>query len=134
MAAQILTRIIGAGLLAATVFAAPAQARGGHHGSHRSHHHAHHSHHAHHVLHGARHAHHPRHVAAPSSHAGSAESGLLEHGHYSNQDGVSVHSPAHTVSGAAPDGASAKCSDGSYSFSLHRRGTCSHHGGVIRWL
>lgn len=29
---------------------------------------------------------------------------------------------------------SAICRDGTYSFSAHRRGTCSHHGGVARWL
>jgi hypothetical protein len=34
----------------------------------------------------------------------------------------------------APAGASALCRDGSYSFSAHRRGTCSHHGGVAQWL
>ncbi|HYT45260.1 MAG TPA: DUF3761 domain-containing protein, partial [Methylomirabilota bacterium] len=28
----------------------------------------------------------------------------------------------------------AKCSDGTYSFSQHRSGTCSHHGGVAQWL
>jgi len=31
-------------------------------------------------------------------------------------------------------GATAICRDGTYSFSAHRRGTCSHHGGVARWL
>jgi hypothetical protein len=34
----------------------------------------------------------------------------------------------------APRGATAKCRDGSYSFSEHHRGTCSHHGGVDTWL
>ncbi|WSY63845.1 DUF3761 domain-containing protein [Nocardia sp. NBC_00881] len=34
----------------------------------------------------------------------------------------------------APDGASAHCKDGTYSFSRHRAGTCSHHGGVACWL
>ena len=33
-----------------------------------------------------------------------------------------------------PPGATAQCADGTYSFSSHRRGTCSHHGGVLRWL
>ena len=33
-----------------------------------------------------------------------------------------------------PAGATAQCRDGSYSFSEHRRGTCSHHGGVATWL
>ena len=38
--------------------------------------------------------------------------------------------------GAAPPppGATAKCRDGTYSFSQHRSGTCSHHGGVAAWL
>ncbi|HTV85450.1 MAG TPA: DUF3761 domain-containing protein [Dyella sp.] len=59
---------------------------------------------------------------------------LVEQGNYVNRDGAIVHRPAHTVSGAAPAGASAQCRDGSYSFSLHHSGTCSHHGGVARWL
>jgi hypothetical protein len=33
-----------------------------------------------------------------------------------------------------PAGASALCRDGTYSYSAHRRGTCSHHGGVSVWL
>ena len=62
------------------------------------------------------------------------ESDLKEHGHYINKDGAVVHSPAHSVSGTAPNGASAQCRDGSYSFSQHRSGTCSHHGGVSKWI
>lgn len=65
---------------------------------------------------------------------GNPSTQLIEHGSYVNRDGIVVHRPAHTVSGAAPPGASAQCRDGSYSFSLHHRGTCSHHGGVARWL
>ncbi|WP_328388762.1 DUF3761 domain-containing protein [Streptomyces sp. NBC_00400] len=34
----------------------------------------------------------------------------------------------------APAGASAQCNDGTYSYSAHRRGTCSHHHGVAVWL
>lgn len=34
---------------------------------------------------------------------------------------------------AAPAGVTAKCRDGSYSYSQSRRGTCSHHGGVATW-
>jgi hypothetical protein len=45
-----------------------------------------------------------------------------------------VHSPSKTTSGKPPDGATAKCRDGSYSFSKHHSGTCSHHGGVDNWL
>ena len=33
-----------------------------------------------------------------------------------------------------PPGATAKCRDGTYSFSKHRSGTCSYHGGVAKWL
>ncbi|SFP63897.1 DUF3761 domain-containing protein [Frateuria terrea] len=59
---------------------------------------------------------------------------LIESGSYTNSAGVRIHSPAHTDTGTAPAGASAQCRDGSYSFSQSHRGTCSHHGGVARWL
>lgn len=62
------------------------------------------------------------------------ESQLIEHGSYTNKDGNTVHSPAHTKSDQVPEGATAKCSDKTYSFSQHRRGTCSRHGGVMAWL
>ena len=62
------------------------------------------------------------------------ESRLVEHGSYRNHDGVIVHSPAHSKTSTVPDGASAHCRDGTYSFSLHHSGTCSHHGGVASWL
>lgn len=52
--------------------------------------------------------------------------------YYKNSDGVMVHRPVQADS--PPEGATAQCRDGSYSFSLHRSGTCSHHGGVARWL
>src|SRR5260370_28217406 len=35
---------------------------------------------------------------------------------------------------SVPSGATARCQDGTYSFSKHRSGTCSHHGGVTTWL
>lgn len=34
---------------------------------------------------------------------------------------------------AGPNGATAKCRDGTMSFSAHRSGTCSRHGGVAQW-
>lgn len=34
----------------------------------------------------------------------------------------------------APVGATARCNDGTYSYSQHRRGTCSYHEGVQVWL
>jgi hypothetical protein len=70
----------------------------------------------------------------PSPTPNPNESQLVEHGHYVNKDGDVIHSPAHTVTGQAPPGATAHCRDGSYSFSAHRQGTCSHHGGVSTWV
>lgn len=52
---------------------------------------------------------------------------------YINSDGKKIPSPQMSPSGP-PNGATAQCNDGSYSFSRHRSGTCSHHGGVRRWL
>jgi hypothetical protein len=48
---------------------------------------------------------------------------------YINVDGDFIKSP-----GSDPSGASAKCRDGTYSYSANRRGTCSGHGGVAQWL
>ena len=53
--------------------------------------------------------------------------------YYVNSDGNTVRSPAYSNSGV-PAGATAQCWDGTYSFSQHRGGTCSYHGGVIQWL
>jgi hypothetical protein len=52
--------------------------------------------------------------------------------YYRNARGNCVHRPVH--SSVVPAGASAKCRDGTYSFSQSRRGTCSWHGGVAVWL
>lgn len=52
-------------------------------------------------------------------------------GTYTNVDGNEVPNPY--VAPSRPAGASAICRDGSYSFSQHRSGTCSHHGGVAEW-
>ena len=53
---------------------------------------------------------------------------------YINVDGEWVPSPTRTADGQPPPGASATCRDGTFSFSRHRQGTCSHHGGVAEWL
>jgi uncharacterized protein DUF3761/SH3 domain-containing protein len=53
---------------------------------------------------------------------------------YINSRGEWMPSPTWTADGRPPAGASARCRDGSYSFSRSRRGTCSHHGGVAMWL
>ena len=52
--------------------------------------------------------------------------------YYTNVDGYRVQSP--TYSKRKPTGATALCWDGTYSYSRNSRGTCSHHGGVKRWL
>ncbi len=55
-----------------------------------------------------------------------------DNGTYVNSKGETVKRPENCS--AAPQGATAQCRDGSYSFSQRRRGTCSHHGGVAQWL
>jgi hypothetical protein len=52
--------------------------------------------------------------------------------YYTNKDGIRVQSP--TYYNSQPVGATAQCTDGTYSFSLNHRGTCSHHGGVSKWI
>lgn len=52
--------------------------------------------------------------------------------YYTNVDGEKVQSP--TNYSTPPTGATALCKDGTYSFSKNRCGTCSHHGGVAKWL
>ncbi|HKR84631.1 MAG TPA: DUF3761 domain-containing protein [Terriglobales bacterium] len=54
------------------------------------------------------------------------------HSYYTNSSGHRVHTPVHALS--SPPRATARCRDGSYSFSEHHRGTCSRHGGVSSWL
>lgn len=51
---------------------------------------------------------------------------------YTNSVGNTVKSP--TYSDTVPAGATAKCKDGTYSFSKSRSGTCSRHGGVASFL
>jgi resuscitation-promoting factor RpfB len=54
---------------------------------------------------------------------------VCANGSYTNVDGITVCSPSNN-----PSGATARCVDGSYSYSLNHSGTCSHHGGVAEWL
>jgi hypothetical protein len=51
---------------------------------------------------------------------------------YVNVSGHCVHRPEQAS--RPPQGATARCRDGTYSFSEHHQGTCSHHGGVATWL
>lgn len=48
---------------------------------------------------------------------------------YINSQGNYVPSPSYDYN----SGATARCNDGTYSYSQSRRGTCSHHGGVAEW-
>jgi hypothetical protein len=55
-----------------------------------------------------------------------------DNGTYINSQGQKVKRPENCS--GPPSGATAQCRDGSYSFSRNHRGTCSHHGGVAKWL
>jgi hypothetical protein len=50
---------------------------------------------------------------------------------YTNSSGHRVR-PVH--SNQVPPSATARFRDGTYSFSEHHRGACSHRGGVALWL
>jgi uncharacterized protein DUF3761 len=51
---------------------------------------------------------------------------------YTNVDGNQIQRPV--AAAAQPAGATAKCKDGTWSFSQHHSGTCSGHGGVAQFL
>lgn len=72
--------------------------------------------------------------ATPTSNAKpeSGQANCTNNGTYVNSKGQTVSRPENCL--AAPRGATAQCRDGTYSFSQTRRGTCSHHGGVVKWL
>jgi hypothetical protein len=53
-------------------------------------------------------------------------------GYYRNARGNCVRRPVRGP--RPPEGATARCRDGTYSYSQSRRGTCSWHGGVAQWL
>jgi hypothetical protein len=71
-------------------------------------------------------------IAAPAHASGHPAAATCRSGYYKNVSGHCVHSPV--KASHAPAGATAKCRDGSYSFSEHASGTCSHHGGVAVWI
>jgi Protein of unknown function (DUF3761) len=72
-------------------------------------------------------------AAAPPAHAPAspfaATAPACARDYYKNVSGHCVHRPAST-----PAGATARCRDGTYSYSQHASGTCSHHGGVASWI
>jgi hypothetical protein len=61
-----------------------------------------------------------------------AKPNCISKGTYVNINGQTVPRPENCSE--PPKGATAQCRDGTYSFSKSRRGTCSHHGGVAKWL
>jgi hypothetical protein len=62
----------------------------------------------------------------------SSKANCANNGTYVNSKGQTVPRPENCS--VPPKGATALCRDGTYSFSQSRRGTCSHHGGVAKWL
>ena len=71
--------------------------------------------------------------AAPTSISSQLHIQDCSKGYYKNSYGTCVHSPTKSKTKSWPVGSSALCGDGTYSYSLHRSGTCSHHGGVSVW-
>lgn len=68
----------------------------------------------------------------PTTTVAPAPEETCTNGTYVNSAGNTVCRPEGLPT--APAGATAECVDGTYSFSESRSGTCSHHGGVARWL
>jgi hypothetical protein len=64
-------------------------------------------------------------IGAGSSHAAAH----CRSGYYLNVSHVCVKRP-----GSSAAGATARCRDGTYSYSRHASGTCSGHGGVRTWI
>jgi hypothetical protein len=71
-------------------------------------------------------------AAARDTKTNTGQVNCTNNGTYVNSKGQTVQRPENCS--GPPKGATARCRDGSYSFSASRRGTCSHHGGVAKWL
>lgn len=74
----------------------------------------------------------PSPAATSNSKPKQSQANCADNGTYVNSKGQVVKRPENCS--GPPKGATAQCRDGSYSFSQSRRGTCSHHGGVAKWL
>ncbi len=70
--------------------------------------------------------------SSASNHNKPPKPKCTDNGTYVNSQGQTVKRPENCS--GPPAGATAQCRDGTYSFSRSRRGTCSHHGGVAKWL
>src|ERR1700751_2579651 len=66
-------------------------------------------------------------TAAKSTEPNTGKVDCTSNGTYVNSKGQTVQRPENCS--GPPQGATAQCRDGSYSFSQSRRGTCSHAGG-----
>lgn len=71
-------------------------------------------------------------AVAKQEHEQAQQQAECPNGTYENSAGNVVCKPYE--SSTQPAGATARCEDGTYSFSESRSGTCSHHGGVAVWL
>jgi hypothetical protein len=69
-------------------------------------------------------------TATTTTSTGSASCGA---DYYKNSQGHCVPRPSSDPT-LEPGGPTAVCVDGSYSYSESASGTCSHHGGVARWI
>ena len=65
--------------------------------------------------------------------ASSRDTSLIDK-HDANITAHGVHDQNRANHAEAPAGATARCRDGTYSFSQDHRDACSHHGGVQQWL
>jgi hypothetical protein len=54
------------------------------------------------------------------------------HRYYTSSDGSAVHGPTKQTN-VSYGPVTADCRDGTHSYSHHRQGTCSGHGGVSHW-
>ena len=70
--------------------------------------------------------------ATANNRKNQAKPKCIDNGTYVNSQGQRVKRPE--TCSAPPEGATAQCRDGTYSFSKSHSGTCSHHGGVAKWL
>lgn len=71
-------------------------------------------------------------AAVKREHEQTQQQAECPNGTYENSAGNVVCKPYESPT--QPAGATARCEDGTYSFSESRSGTCSHHGGVAVWL
>ena len=70
---------------------------------------------------------------APKPAKTSAPSTTVAEPEAAPQPAPATKAPTKTPTSGAAASATAKCKDGTLSYSKHHSGTCSHHGGVAEW-